>query len=209
MRATGSEAEPVDFSEPIWEWQEEAGEWAADYACFLVYANLKPAERSYKRAWKEWTKGTEKATAPLSPRWSRIGEEWHWPERAAARDIAELRGKYITWADRDWEWREKDYNLGGQLRAKAERALANIAEDDELVLSVSEVANLAKIASELQAKAIPQIFNLSALQVQETLARLPEAKRLAVIELMTQKQLPAPASTLDITEAEYTVVDDA
>lgn len=200
-----TQQQDMTFTDPIWEWQEAAGEPAGDYAAFLVYANLRPIDRTYRKAWREWTKGTTREGGQVSSSFSRTADEYRWAERAAARDIAELKSRYVNWAERDWEWREQDYEIGARLRKKANRALDNI-DDEALELSPGEAANLARIASELQAKSIPQIFNLSAMQVQEALAALPEAKRLQVIELMTQKRLPQNSETI---EGEYTVVDEA
>lgn len=199
------EEELPDFIEPIWERQIAAGETARDYAAFLIFAGLRPADRqNYRVAWREWTKGTDKEGSPFSYTFNNTANEWHWQERAAARDIHDLRQKYIVWAERDWEWREKDYGVGAAIRKKVEKALEKL-DDDNLQISLTEAAQLAKVASELQAKAIPQIFNLSALQVQEALLMLPEEKRQQVIQLMTQKStLALPAPSDDIVDGEYT-----
>ncbi len=212
MKASTNEAYDVEFSEPVWEWQKEAGEAAGDYAAFLAFASLRPADRTPRNAWRVWTKDTDKEGSSVNTLYTRTMEEWHWAERAAARDIHLLRQRYVDWAERDWEWREKDYAMGARIRGKIEKVLDQL-DDDKIELSVTEAAQLAKVASDLQSKAVPQVFNLSALQVQEALMLLPDEKRAEVIKLMTQKATPrltmhAVSSDENIVEGEYSTVSN-
>lgn len=78
----------MDLIEPIYE--RQAGETAKNFACFLLYRNTSPLERSMLKSWNDYTSKTSKGRkgpyndTPTAYR--KIVHEFQWIERAKAYD---------------------------------------------------------------------------------------------------------------------------
>lgn len=177
------EIRPVeDMSIPIWEQQTSLGETSEFYSMFLTYRNIKPAERSVAAAYRNWTKGTA-SEGKASTSFYDVSAAFLWAERAATFDIAQLQNRYKTWGERDWMLRDEVWDAGEKIHKKAMVALEKI-KDEELNLSLPEIAALLKMTTELRQAAIPGIGALNTNQIREVLSAMPESKRDAVLRIV-------------------------
>ncbi len=190
-----------NFIDPIWEQQIELGETDEFYTMYMFFANLRPSARTISNAWREWSKGSTREAKFVTQNYRDLAAAYHWMERASAHDVAELRERYNVWGQRDWDWREGDFRAGEQLRAKADKALIKFMEDDAQ-LAPETIISLYKISSELQKGAIPNIGNITANQLYDIMAALPEEKRQRVMNIVTSKWRDPKKPGGEIIEAE-------
>jgi len=195
-----------EFTAPIWEAQIDAGETKEMYSMFLCYRNIRPAERTVMGAWRIWTKDTQSEGKAISSYFSGVAQAFLWSERAATYDIARLQDRYKVWGQRDWMLRDEVWDAGEKIHKKAMTALDKI-KDENLNLSLAEIASLLSTATALREKAIPSIGTLNTNQIREVLAAMPENKREAVLRIVVAEwkqiapnepkpQLPAPVRTI-------------
>jgi len=163
----------------LWEQQLEIGETDELYAMFLAYSTQPPGSRSILDAYRIYSNDSSKRNS--SDAFTNVSVAFHWEERAARKDVEQLRTRYQLWTARDWEWREDDYNLGKRLREEAEAALDALSADDKK-MSVPVIADVATMASNLQRNAIPTAGALSQGQLKELMQALPHDKRQAVLK---------------------------
>jgi len=193
------------FNEPIWSQQKDYGETNEYYAMFLSFCNVSPSHRSLNNTWREWTKDAGYGQHP-STTYKQIASAFHWIERAAARDVQELRERYSIWSERDWDWREGDYKTGETLRKQAERAIEHLNSDD-FKPDIQTIISMLQTASSLQKGSIPNIGALSSTQVQDILAALPDSKRKRVLRIVMAEykeegEASIPDDQSDIIDAE-------
>jgi hypothetical protein len=175
-----------DLHAPVWDQQEEHGETAEQYAMFLCYRNMKPAERSIAGAWRVWTKDTAQEGTSQSSAYFNLAKQMAWEERAAAHDISQLQARYREWGQRDWLLREEVWTAGSELYRKAMVALEKIV-DDNLSLGISEVANLLKVSTEIRRDALPNITQLNAAQIRDVLSAMPADKRERILRIVVSE----------------------
>ena len=203
---------------PIWEQQTDAGETKEMYTMFLSYRNLKPAERTVMSAWRAWTKDTDAEGKGISSVFSGIAQAFLWSERAATYDIARLQDRYKVWGQRDWMLRDEVWEAGASIHKKAMKALDKI-KDEELNLSLAEIAGLLTTATALREKAIPSIGTLNTNQIREVLAAMPENKRESVLRIVVAEwkqispnepkpQLPPPVRSPGAKLPVETAIDE-
>ena len=195
-----------DFEEPIWNRQSTLGETNDYYAMFLAFCNIRPTSRTVASSWREWTKGTPQEGTLASSTYSQIANAFHWSERAAARDVQELRERYSQWGQRDWDWRENDYKTGDTLRAKAEEALKDM-NLSEFKPDIATIISMLQTASNLQKGSIPNIGALSSTQIQDILAALPDAKRKRVLRIVMAEYKDEPVDTSAMDNAIDNVIE--
>jgi hypothetical protein len=206
--------DPDTFEEPIWQRQVALGETNEYYTMFLEFCNIRPTVRSVANCWRERTLGTPHEGKGPSSTYCQLAQAFHWAERAAARDVQELRDKYTKWGERDWDWREQDYHIGEQLRKQAMKALKKIEEvndkpDNTMVPDIQVVLSMLQMASTIQKGSIPNIGALTSVQVQDILAALPDAKRKKVLRIVMAEYRDAEepkSDDSDIIEGVATVV---
>ena len=171
---------------PVWEQQSQINETTQSYGMFLNYASLAPGERNILASWRKWmdTYNPKGITAKGMPHsYYKIAVRFLWEERAAARDIQQMRERYAEWSKRDWVWREESWRAGTKLYDKALQALDKLAESD-IDLKPLEIAQLLKLANELRTSAIPTIGSLNTAQIRNVLDAIPQEKREAVIRIV-------------------------
>lgn len=177
-----------DMEYPVWDQQKDLGEKDGPYMMFLLYAGMKPSERTVRRAWEKWIADTtrEEKNPPPSGTFTSISKSFCWEERAAQRDLQMLRDTYSKWVDRSQLIREEDWKAGKSIREKAYIALDRMANKPEnLDLGLSEIASLFKMASQLQTGALPAIINnMGSGQIRELMKSLPNEKRTEVLRIV-------------------------
>lgn len=161
---------------PIYE--RQPGEPLEDHQKFLIYCSLEPNIRSLTKAYAKWA-GKDKVKSP-SVTFSDIARHWHWEERAQVLDIARIKKTEEIWMYRDIQRREKDWDVGEQLRDKALIALSDLDTED---LSPNTILNYLELASKMQKEVIPQI-RLDTSQAQNLLKMLPDDRREKVIRIL-------------------------
>jgi len=173
------------FEYPVWDQQKKAGEKDSYYMQFLSYCNLKPSERTITAAWRVWVDGTARVGRKVSTTFRSTADKFLWDQRAAARDINEIKARYTVWSERDWDWRESDYEFGDKLRAIAQKALDKLdLNSDDINLSLGDIVDLYKIASTLQKGSIPSIGQINSAQIGDILRSLPSEKKSGVLRIV-------------------------
>ena len=178
------EIRPIeDMKIPIWEHQSGIGETTEFYSMFLTYRNIRPADRSITNAHRVWTKGTQSEKKQISTLFYDVAKAFLWEERAATYDVSMLQDRYKKWGERDWMLRDEVWDAGEKIHKKAVAALDKI-KDEDLNLSLPEIAALLKMSTELRLGAIPGIGTLNTNQIREVLSAMPESKRDAVLRIV-------------------------
>lgn len=206
-----------DLREPVWERQRTVlRESAKMYTMFLIFAEIPPGERSLRAAWEKWKYKAGTTIPPVSTQFRRVGAQYLWQERAAARDIHSLRQRYRMWGDREWRWRDKDYVIADKLRNYAEKALERIianadinadADGEPGHFKLSTVINMLKTASALQKNSVPVIGGLSTAQISDVLTMLPPNKRERVIALISERRAKIGLDETDMVDGEIRAIE--
>lgn len=199
--------------DPIWEQQPE--EHKTHFMYFMIYAGLKPSERTYQRAWNILVDETSRMGKPASEYFKRVGRHWSWAERAAAKDFFDAQAAQTRWIERDKERRETQYELGGKLVAQSKRVLDKIEQlpDDQIRVSLTEAKDVALAGTQLQEASIPSM-QLAVDQMQWLLSALPEEKRILVIQKLREARerpsglLPMRSESIEAEYAEVSIDDD-
>jgi len=195
-----------EFEHPIWEQQKAAGEKDSYYLQFLTYSNLKPSERNVLAAWRAWIADTKRKGRAVSTTFRETANKFLWEERAAARDIDEIKSRYTVWSERDWDWRESDYVFGEKLRNIAQKALDKLnLEGDDIKLSLGDIVDLYKIASRLQKDSVPTIGSINSQQIGDILRSLPAEKKSGVMRIvMAEMSMGEKLQHDDYVDADFT-----
>lgn len=208
---------PDELVAPVWEQQTQIGETTQSYRMFLNYASLAPGERNILASWRKWmdTYNPKGITSKgMSTSYYNTAVSFLWEERAAARDIQQMRERYAEWSKRDWVWREESWRAGTKLYDKALQALDKLAESD-VDLKPLEIAQLLKLANELRTSAIPTIGSLNTAQIRNVLDAIPQDKREAVIKIVmsevrqTRDQDMPPIQLEDGNTVDGEIVEEA
>lgn len=165
------------FTHPVWEQQPE--EPKRSFAQFLHYATLPKGTRTIEGAWRKWH---GEASSGRSGAYFRNSTKWQWKARAELWDIFKEQQIHDRWMIRDVDRRERDYEVGGKLRDKAERALENLEDE----ASPMEITTMLQTASKLQEAAVPDM-DLPADQIQQVLGAMDPEKREIVIKALMVK----------------------
>jgi hypothetical protein len=168
-------------------WMQMEGESDQAYAAFVEFRDLGPG-RTADAAWrakgtKEGPSGPPRALrAPGS--WKRWRAQYHWDARSEAFDDhvqdglekkldEALEAHADEWAARQIESRQKDWELGAELRQLVQESLQKIKKAVRNTDQVPDLSSLVK-AADLATKLQRQSAGVAAEVTTETVATLPK-----------------------------------